>query len=476
MSLLLKPYISLFVFAILSTLNVAQADVKQNIILNNKNVIELYNSQSTKPKEIENTLNLNEYLFELINLKYKLNTTLDFSKQHDQTDSLSTSLQQNNDLNKATWLLSKRFLSGTTLGLELSQLNNTYGTFTSPLNTDANQNYLAVSFDQPVFPNFFGSQDRSLLNSASNDFKLKKIQSEFDQMTAQKEILQIFWKSKSLAVSVEENKKLMTDYQKLANKAQEKKSHQFASAGELEQALSEFETKKQSLKSDQTQLEQTLLSLKTILNIAANTTVEFDPILPQFKCPEFSNYEIQHLKKFQYQQLKFKSAQEQLSSVENSNLPLLSLYGKYTQSGYDPSNSKAWDEATNSNYQKYLVGLKLDYTFDNNKSELDRKIKSLNLEIEKNKTMHTDLELNQQIEIARQDLINSFEQIASTQKILELRKKSLKDISKNYFQGRTDISFLIDAYNKKNLAEVSTVNSIGDYETKKIDYDMLVLE
>ena len=49
-------------------------------------------------------------------------------------------------------------------------------------------------------------------------------------------------------------------------------------------------------------------------------------------------------------------------------------------------------------------------------------------------------------------------------------------ISKNYFQGRTDISFLIDAYNKKNLAEINLISSYGDFETKKIDYEILTLQ
>ena len=459
--------------AILSISNAATAI----LVLNDKNVIEIYRSQSSKPKEFELIQKQNSSIFESLNLRYNLNTTLDISKQNDQTDSLSTSLQQNSDLNKATWLLSKRFLSGTTLGLEVTHLNAQNGTILSPFMTaETNQNYWALNFDQPLFPNFLGFQEREFFNSASDDLKFKEIQLEFDQITAEKEILQNFWKAKSLYIAVEENKKLILDYQKLANKVQEKKSHQYAAAGELEQALSEFETKKQALQNDQTKLDQAMLTLKVLLNLSDQQKIEFDPKVPEFLIPQFSAIELIKLKKYQQQQLKMKMAQSQNESVANTHLPQISLYGKYTQSGYDTANSKAWDESGDDRYRKYLIGLKLDYTFDNEKSELDQKIKKLTVDLEKNKLERTDLDLRQQIEITKTDLINSFSQITSNQKILALRKRALVDISKNYFQGRTDISFLIDAYNKKNLAEVSLVNSQGDYQTKKMDYEILTLE
>ncbi len=466
-----RSYVFLIGFAILTISNVSQSA----IVLNNKNVIEIYTTQSTKPKEIENLLNSNQSVFEQIDLKYNLTTTLDLSKQNDQTDSLSTTLQQNNDTNKYTWLLSKRFLTGTTLGLELTHLDNQYGTIQSvTARTETNQNYFSVNIDQPLFPNFFGSQERSLYNSMSSDYELKKMQTELDQLTSQKDALTLFWKTKSLAKSVEENSKLITEYEKLAQKVQQKKQNQFATAGELEQALSEYETRKQNLKDDKSKLTQGILDLKILLNI--NEDIQFDATTPETKPIQFSEIKIESLKKYKIQSLKLKSANEQSNSVTSSNLPQLSLYGKYTQSGFDPSNSTAFDEAKDSNYRKYLIGLKLDYIFDNDKSNTDQKIKMLAADIERQKTDRTNTDLNKQIQLAQTDLQTSFDNISTNIKILEYRKKAVADISKNYFQGRTDISFLIDAYNKKNLAEINLINSYGDFETKKIDYQILTLE
>ncbi len=456
----------------LAILSVADA-APVNLVLNSKNVIGIYKNQSIKPKEIEIIQKQNESIFETLNLKYNLNTSLDISKQNDQTDSLSTSLQQNNDLNKYTWLLSKRFLTGTNLGLEVTHLNNLNNTLTA---AESNQNYWAMNIDQPVFPNFFGYQERSLFNSASDELKIKNIQSEFDQMNAEKELLQNYWSAKSLSVSVEENKKLLADYQKLVTKVQQKKSHQFATAGELEQTMSEFEIKKINLKNDETKLNQATLNLKAALNLPENQNITFDLQQENFSAPEFTKIDISKLKKYQQQQLRKKSAQNQSEAVNRNNLPQISLYGKYTQSGYDTANSTAWDESADPHYRKYLIGLKLDYVFDNQKSELDQKIKKLNTEIETHKLNRSDVDLIQQIEIAKTDLMNSFEQIESSQKILKLRQKALQDISKNYFQGRTDISFLIDAYNKKNLAEVNVINSKADFHNRKIDYEILTLE
>ncbi len=474
----MKAYIFFISFAILSITRTALANTTTNsVVLNSQSVLDIYKKQSIKPKELENTLYSSQLIFETLDLKYKFITSIDVSRATDHTDSTSTGLQQNNDTNKYSWLTTKRYLTGTTLGLELTHLDNALGTMSSTTGrTDTNQNYFTVSIDQPIYPNFMGSQEQSTYASAAQDYELKKIQTDFDQLTAQKDLLKLFWKTKALAQSVEENTKLINEYDRLAKKVQQKQSNQFASAGELEQALSEYEIRKQSLKADQSSLSQALLDLKTSLNLPTETEIKFDLKAPAFTAPVFKSTTTTELKKYKYQQLKLQSVENLSTAVTNSNLPQFSVYGKYTQSGFDPSNSTALDEAKDANYQKYVIGVKMDYTFDNEKSKLDEKIKKLNLDIEQSKTNRAPQDLMAQIELAQKDLSASFENITSNKKILEYRKKAVIDISKNYFQGRTDISFLIDAYNKKNLAEINLISSYGDYETKKIDYEILTLQ
>jgi outer membrane protein TolC len=473
----MKAYIFFISFAILSITRTAPANTASSVVLNSRSVLEIYKKQSLKPKELESTLYSSQLIYEILDLKYKFTTSIDVSRATDHTDSISTGLQQNNDTNKYTWLTTKRYLSGTTLGLELTHLDSALGTMSSTTErNDTNQNYVTVSVDQPIFPNFLGSQEQSTYASAAQDYELKKIQTDFDQLSAQKDLLKLFWKTKALAQSVEENSKLITEYDRLAKKVQQKQSNQFASAGELEQALSEYEIRKQSLKADQSSLSQALIDLKTSLNLPSDTEIKFDLKTPNFTAPIFKTTTPTDLKKYKHQQLKLQSIENLSTAVRNSNLPQLSLYGKYTQSGFDPSNSTAFDETKDANYQKYVIGVKMDYTFDNEKSKLDDKIKKLNLNIEQSKTNRAPQDLLAQIELAQKDLAASFENITSNKKILDYRKKAVSDISKNYFQGRTDISFLIDAYNKKNLAEINLISSYGDFETKKIDYEILTLD
>lgn len=473
----MKAYIFFISFAILSITRTALANTASSVVLNSQSVLEIYKKQSLKPKELENNLYSSQLIFETVDLKYKFITSIDVSRTTDHTDSTSTGIQQNNDTNKYSWLTTKRYLSGTTLGLELTHLDNALGTMSSATGrNNTNQNYFTISVDQPIFPNFLGSQEQSTYSSASQDYELKKIQTDFDQLSAQKDLLKLFWKTKALAQSVEENSKLITEYDRLAKKVQQKQSNQFASAGELEQALSEYEIRKQTLKADQSSLSQALIDLKTSLNLPNDTEIKFDLKTPNFSAPVFKSTPLSALKKYKYQQLKLQSVEQLSTAVTNSNLPQLSLYGKYTQSGFDPSNSTAFEETKDANYQKYVIGVKMDYTFDNEKSKLDEKIKKLNFDIEQSKTNRAPQDLMAQIELAQKDLAASFENITSNKKILDYRKKAVADISKNYFQGRTDISFLIDAYNKKNSAEINLISSYGDFETKKIDYEILTLQ
>ena len=167
---------------------------------------------------------------------------------------------------------------------------------------------------------------------------------------------------------------------------------------ELEQALSEYETRKQSLSADQAQLSQAFLDLKDGLNLPTDTEIQFDSSTPDFLAPQFVKPNITELKKYKQQQLKLESAENITQSVTNANLPQFSLYGKYTQAGLDSSNSAAFDEMRDQNYQKYIIGIKMDYTFDNEKSKLDERIKKLNLELEQTKSNRTPQDLMVQIE------------------------------------------------------------------------------
>ena len=62
----MKAYIFFISFAILSITRTALANAVSTIVLNSQSVLEIYKKQSLKPKELENTLNSSQLIFETL--------------------------------------------------------------------------------------------------------------------------------------------------------------------------------------------------------------------------------------------------------------------------------------------------------------------------------------------------------------------------------------------------------------------------
>ena len=122
----------------------------------------------------------------------------------------------------------------------------------------------------------------------------------------------------------------------------------------------------------------------------------------------------------------------------------------------------------NSDYQKYIIGLKLDYTFGNDKNTQDQLIKAKTAKIEADKAQISLEQVRNEYNQAADKLNQIFQQIDSQRKVVEYRQKASEQIFKNYSQGRTDISNLIDAYNRKLNAELALIKLYSDFYSAQI--------
>lgn len=463
----IKSYSTSLVFSIL-------------VSINDANIIDLIQKNNLEFRQLQNKSNQSELIYETTNLIYKPYITGDISSEKDDTDTAISNLKIDQIRKKYTAILGKNFLTGTALTLEATRLDYQSGLIPTSLSTNFNQNYLALNLQQSIYPNFFGSIDRSKVNINYSQMQKEQIQLKLDQIDLIKNKLANYWKLKILEIQIQKNRELISKYEILYQKVKQKNKNGLSNPGEAEQTEAELIQRKQNLSDDfsnshilRQQLRQDLalspdqdfkIETETLLDINQLNRNQIDKkINPKI-------IKIENTLMFQLQSTKTVNARNAYDAALNSNLPEISLYGRYTQQGLDASQAESMDEFNRADKNKYLIGLKVNYYFGSNINELNYKIRKQEFDSESTNTIkvHNDLK-NYFQNLAEKINVATDNKLASLQ-ILELRSQITKKILKSYNQGRTDISVLIDAYGKEALAEVNMVTAFGQYNQLVYEY------
>lgn len=467
MSVLNKSYVRIATLSILCLF--AQPALSMPVPLTEDDVIQFTQKQSLTYQEIQNRTLTAEYAYELINSTYRLNLNFDYSLENDQTESTSTFATSDIEKTKKTLLLNKKFYTGTTSSLELTQLDYENTT------TEYTQNYYTLSLEQNLFPYLFSNSEMNSLKAAQTEINRTRLQTEIDLMDAVKDVLSLYWRVQAGRKSVQENEDLLKKYERLVANVKRKKQNAYASAGEVEQALAEYESRKQTWQEDRNTLLTNLQQLKTALNIPADQQIQLaTPKVTAKELPPLFSGDIKSLRRYQVQKLRAESAVQSYSAVNWKDSAKLSVYGKYTGQGLDADHNESWEELKSDPSDKYTIGVKLDYYFDDELSQKEIQVKRATQTIEVNRLARAEDDLKLQIQNARQKLENAYTNLQTTQNILKYRAEAVRQLTVTYGQGRTDINFLIDAFNKKIQAEVAAINAMGNYSTTLIEYQNLV--
>lgn len=446
----------------------AMSDVSP-LKLNEDDVIKLVQSQSLNYREIENLNLASEFTYQALNGSYRLNLNFDYSLEKDKTESVSTFAIPDSDKTKKTLILSKRFYTGTATTFEYTNVEYDSNT------TNYAQNYYTLALEQNIYPYIFSNSEMQALKAAKTEVERTRLQTDIDLLDNTKDVLALYWKVQASQKSVQENEDLLKKYGRLVTNVKSKKANSYASAGEVEQALAEYETRKQTWLEDRNTLLTNLQQLKTVLNIPTEQQIELTTPQNTVKpLPEKFQGDVKALRRYKVQQLKTKSAVASFESTSMKDHPKVSVYGKYTGQGLDPSQSESFNEMKDDPKDKYIVGVKLDYFFGDDLNKAEKQLRRATQEVELARFARAENDLRSQIENTRQKLENAYANVETTQNVVKYRTEAVKQLNVTYFQGRTDISFLIDAFNKKILAEVAAINALGNYTTTLLEYENLV--
>ena len=343
------------------------AAVKPTITINDTTVNELINAQSLSNKKTEINLFNQDYVTEQFLQIYRWTLGLDAYNEEDHVKSASTFISPDSDRTVYSVFLDKKFITGTTFNVNYSR-NNYESDVLSAKNS---QNSVQFSLSQNVFPTLFSAKDYLSYKSVQLTYDKLALQNKLDQFEIQKNIVDLYWKIKAIQVSVAENDFLMKKYDNLVKTIQRRKRNSTANAGELEQALAEYELRKQSLLVDKQTLRKYLIDFKTELNIPQSQMLTIYPQNSSAQLPADFKGDIENLTRYKVQKLKSVSADADYSANKYNNYPTLDIYGEYNQNGVGADQSESYSQMNKGDQNKYKVGVKLNYYFNNKAADAE---------------------------------------------------------------------------------------------------------
>ncbi len=443
--------------------------------INDAEIISIIEKKSIDLKQISSQKIKAQVAFDKIDTQYNPYINFDLSREVDNTSTLTNSNKQNLKKIKFLTSIGKNFDTGTQLNFEAQ-----YNKFSSESNlnnpaVDFDLDLISINLQQKLYPDFLGFKERELFISSQKNLNKEHFQNELDLIESVKAALTVYWKTRVLKTQVELNQILIEKYNRLLNQLARKRNNSMTAPGEFEQTTAEILTKKQNLNDDKIQLENSILKLKNLLLIPAETDLKFSTSAYKANLSDLLNKKIdpQNNLKYLLQKVKAESAKNLLNATEQGNSPELSIYSKYVIQGLDAEAQTAFNQLNEAQYNKYTIGLKLNYSFGGDQNKNVYLLQKINSEIEIERFTNTTENLNAYFSTMKNQITFLEAAVKNNEEIYKLRQIISKKFEANYSQGRTDLSQLIETYNREFAAKANLINSNGQLQILSYEFDKL---
>lgn len=456
-----------FLLLIISTLCCSQVSAAANKIkLSPKELAERVLNKSQKAIQIHYKYKLFELTPYQTMANYDWKLVAEFGKEQDKNESFQITNSQFDRL-KSYLTVTKQFTSGTLLGLGVSRtsqnsevFNSTTGAYTNSVGT---LDTFDISVEQSLLNNYFGVADRALVDSSQKTLQSQMLLKSGELQTLVLNTIKLYWNTYVAQENFKESVRSKERYEQLVNSVKRKTSLGYANPGELSQIQAELETRNQNIKTSSLAYLKLLDELLNTLDFEPNTEIEFDVPTTVPPAPKLENFPAENSRAYLAQKLKLEAAENTLNYTKSKTKPNLNLVAKITDTGFDESSDRSFSELTSGGHPKQYIGLKFQYNFGSDFTDQDLINKKINYELEKS-TLDTTLKtLKDSITQSERSVLVTQDIVRSMQQTIKLREQTVKDLTRTFNQGRTDISLLIDSMNKLFATEVQLSRAIGDY-------------
>ncbi len=367
--------------------------------------------------------------------------------------------------------LTKAFRTGTKFGVNYAQRSRdadyTLGSQQAPGFVQlpkASQGELGLTVEQSLLNNFFGVGDRATIRSAEKVYTAAGIDRLNKLEGVVLSALNDFWNAYVAETTFQEALASRDRFKSLVAQVRRKSSVGYANPGELAQAQADFEAQEQAVKTASTTYLTSIDGLLTNLNLPPDTAIEFAVSTSVPPVPKLEPIPVNELRSIRAQQLQLEAAKDLLTAANTKRYPELNLVGRYATTGFDESSDGAFSRLSTASHPRYYVGGKLVYNFGSNyqgeeivNRRAQRDLAQTNLNLQTARTVNALAQEQRQVEATYAIMQSAIRQS-------EHRERAVRELTRTYGQGRTDVKVLIDAINNQFQTKVGLARAIGDYQ------------
>jgi outer membrane protein TolC len=431
----------------------------QKVTLSQGKVVELILQNSLVIKESGFKYEQYRYLPYLVMRDFDWKWSVETGMQVDKTETLSLVGDYRYERHKTMASISKSLLTGTNLIFDVARTSQNQTISANQLTFDT----WGLSVEQSLWGNSFGQGDRARMRAAENLYKSQILGQSDEIQNVVLQGLRLYWDVYVAQENFNEAQGARERYRKLVSNIQKKSTLSYTSPGELNQVQAEFELREQNIKTGTNEFFRLRESLTTFLNLPPKTEIQFEIPKSIPTVPVLPPKEAKQVRAIQAQELKVRSAEDDLKYIDSKNDPSLNLVARMSSSGVDESSSESFNELTSGSRTNTYVGLKISHSFGSDAKEEERLNKKALLELEKIRQQRSLLDFDDRQIQSQRKVETAFQVLESINKQKAFREKALTELNRSYTQGRTDIRNLIEAMNSYNLTEVARTKAVGDY-------------
>lgn len=472
---MVKKISSLQIFAIVLICSDSIAtQTKNTLVLTPDKVSQIVVQQTKSAREID--YKYQQYFLAPVQAQsnYDWKLSVEAGSELDRSENLQTSFSSPNtqyfyDRYKLVTTLSKQVATtGTFLSFDVERASQKTETITSGSTSRypaLTMDTLGLNIEQPLLANFFGYSDKSTLAASELNFKSNYLMRQDDLQKLVLKAVTLYWATYVSEQKFKQDTSSRENYKRLVQSVEKKKSLGYTSSGELEQVKAELETREQNVKLSSNEYLQNLEALLTLLDIPKDTEIKFTEMTNVSAPPVMKDISVEQLRPLKSQKLKSLAAQESYNASQWKNYPTLNVVGKLYDASVDEDASISQTAALSGKNPKYYVGIKFQYNFGSQSNSEDEINKKAALDLEKSILERQRLEMSDKYEQLKRKVSTNYMLSLSKMQQKNFRDKAVKELTKSFQQGRTDISILIDAMNKYYATETEYTKVVGDYYT-----------
>lgn len=401
--------------------------------------------------------------------------TVEFGKDRDRRLSLANRANDLEESDLFSTNVTKYFQTGTLVTAEIlsEKLESTTTFLAGP--RDGQFNSYLFTVEQNLWRDSFGIGSRATLESA----KAQGSVTQMEGFELIEEVLlkgsDLYWKATVAYRRLIESESALKRYEGLVKNIENKSRNKYAAPGEFSQVKAEYFNRQRLAQVNRLEFDKALLELKVFLPSMSTDEWVLPKELPQYAAEvKSTRIDLEQTRSFKISNLKNEIAKNTAISTKQENRSQVALVGEVGATGVDVSSSVAEEQLLDGSRPHWYVGVKWSHSFGSDVQSARSRQAAALARSQEILTM-TEMERLKKQKVQLELAILSLEGNLKIQsQLLDSRRDAVKELTRTYNQGRIDISVLIEAINRAEVAEVEQVQVRADLELAYIEWQALL--